>query len=334
MVSEPNILDEPPAEVRDELENLKMQLDLELPPKSLDSNLLIATWNIRSLSNLTRKWNADDNDSPKRDLRALRSIAEIIQRFDVVAVQEVRSHVHAFKELLRALGSHWSFVLTDVTRGKQGNYERMAFLFDTRKLMMSGLACELVVPPERLASIDPGSLKSQFARTPYAVGFKTISSPVREPISFVLVTLHVFYGEGPEDRIAELKEIAEWIADWAKSEHAWDSNLIALGDFNIDRRGDPLYEAFTSTGLDVPEVLNKVPRTIFTDPDESDTEHFYDQIAWFTGEGSTPPLSIRFHSGGGFDFTKSLYKKEDLTKNQISWKISDHFPLWIEFDTT
>jgi hypothetical protein len=29
----------------------------------------------------------------------------------------------------------------------------------------------------------------------------------------------------------------------------WDQNLIALGDFNIDRQDDPLYQAFTSTGL-------------------------------------------------------------------------------------
>jgi hypothetical protein len=29
-------------------------------------------------------------------------------------------------------------------------------------------------------------------------------------------------------------------------------NLLALGDFNIDRIGDPLFEAFTSTGLTPP----------------------------------------------------------------------------------
>jgi len=329
-----DILDDPPNEVKQELENLKTQLYLEIPSKSLDSNLLLATWNIRSLSKLTRKWNAEENDSPKRDLKAIRAIAEIIQCFDVIAIQEVRSHLYAFKEIVKALGSHWSFVLTDVTKGKKGNYERMAFLFDTRKLQMSGLACELVVPPERLESITSDSLIKQFARTPYAVGFKTINSPLKEIVSFVLVTLHVFYGEKPEDRIGELKEIAEWMSDWAKSEYAYDSNLIALGDFNIDRKDDPLYQAFTSTGLDVPEVLNRVPRTIFSDPGEADTDHFYDQIAWFTEEGSTPPLSIRYKDGGGFDFTKSLYKNSGLTKTQISWKISDHFPLWVEFDTS
>lgn len=65
MASELVILSEPPSDVKEELEGLKMQLDLEIPAKSLDSNLLIATWNIRSLSNLTRKWEAGENDSRK-----------------------------------------------------------------------------------------------------------------------------------------------------------------------------------------------------------------------------------------------------------------------------
>ena len=45
----------------------------------------------------------------------------------------------------------------------------------------------------------------------------------------------------------ELTAIANWLADWAGDINAYDHNLIALGDFNIDRVGDPLYDAFTST---------------------------------------------------------------------------------------
>jgi exonuclease III len=330
MVSKPSILDEPPSNIQEELENLRMQLDLEIPAKTMDSNLLVATWNIRGFSKLTQKWEAGSNDSPKRDLRALRGISEILSRFDVVAIQEVRSHLHAFRELVSSLGSHWSYVLTDVTKGKKGNYERMAFIFDTRKLRMSGLACELVVPPERFDSIGENALETQFARTPYAIGFNTLTSPIKKPVSFVLVTLHVIYGDDPANRIPELKEIADWMANWAKSEYAWDSNLIALGDFNIDRKDDELWEAFTSTGLEVPNDLDSVPRTIFSD---SDSEHFYDQIAWFKENDDIPALSIRYGSGGGFEFTKSLYKYSGLSDTQISWKISDHYPLWVEFET-
>jgi hypothetical protein len=37
----------------------------------------------------------------------------------------------------------------------------------------------------------------------------------------------------------------------------------SVGDFNIDRAGDPLYDAFTSTGLAAPPELNEAARTIF-----------------------------------------------------------------------
>ncbi|NIV96580.1 endonuclease, partial [candidate division KSB1 bacterium] len=54
------------------------------------------------------------------------------------------------------------------------------------------------------------------------------------------VTLHVIFGKEAEDRVPELKAIAEWLAEWAKDINAWGHNLIALGDFNIDRKGDEL----------------------------------------------------------------------------------------------
>ena len=125
----------------------------------------------------------------------------------------------------------------------------MAFVFDKRKVDLSGLACELVVPAEQLTSIGEDALDRQFARTPYAVSFRCGTK------TFILTTLHVLYGDRSGDRVPELKAIAQWLADWARDINAWDHNLIALGDFNIDRAGDALYKAFTSTGLVVPQYL-------------------------------------------------------------------------------
>ena len=225
--------------------------------------------------------------------------------------------------MLKVLGPNWGLSLTDVTEGAPGNSERMAFLFDTRRVQLSGLACELVVPQEQLDRIEPGALRRQFARTPYAVSFRSGKE------TFILVTLHVRYGSGPEDRIDELSAIAQWLADWAQAEQNWGHNLLALGDFNIDRAGDPLFEAFTSTGLTPPAELNDVPRTIFDDPEEG---HFYDQIAWFTGAGGVPALTLRYTGrAGGFDFVPHVMTT--LTKTDLSWRISDHYPLWAEFAT-
>lgn len=320
----PKITDIPPQKVRKELAVLKEALDAKIPSKKLDRNILIGSWNIRGFGNLTEKWTTGDNDSPKRNLHALLCISEIVSRFDVIALQEVKGNLKCLRHMMKILGPDWGLILTDVTDGDLGNGERMAYLFDRRKVNLSGLACELVVPQDK--GIGPDAFNKQFARTPYAVGFQSSNH------TFILVTLHVIFGEGSEgvkERKKELKAIAHWLADWAKDVNAWDHNLIALGDFNIDRKGDPLYDAFTSTGLHTPEELDNVPRTISAVPGKPDKNKFYDQIAWFDGKGKVPILSMNYSNAGGFDFKKFIMK--DLDNTSLSWRISDHYPLWCEF---
>lgn len=105
----------------------------------------------------------------------------------------------------------------------------------------------------------------------------------------------------PAERAEELRAIAEWLASRAEREAEWRHNLIALGDFNIDRRGDPLYEAFTSTGLTSAPAPNEVPRTIFP----TGRDNFYDQIAWFVERRRGPLLTLGLESAGSFDFVPS-----------------------------
>lgn len=308
----------PPPEVRADVARLAAALDEKVPRKRLDDNLLVATWNVRAFGGLTEKWHAAPGDSPKRDLHGLLCIAEIVSRFDVVALQEVKGNLKALRHLLKLLGSDWAFVLTDVTKGRAGNDERMAFLFDTRRVRMSGLACELVVPAE-----DEAALR-QFARTPYAVSFLSAGRDFRS--TFILVTLHVLWGADKEERTPELKGIADWVAGMARDVNAYDQNLIVLGDFNTDRRGDDNYQAFVSSGLRVPAELHEVPRTIFGDS----TKHHYDQIAWFAGDGGVPALSLAYAGNGGcVDFVGAVF--QDSSKTELSWKLSDHLPLWVEF---
>ena len=320
------ITDQPPANIRAELNALRASLSDAIPSKQQGQNLLIATWNIRDFCSLTRKWTASSSDSPKRDLRGLRAICEIVSRFDVVAIQEVGGDLRALRDMMRFLGESWSFLMTDITLGSVGGGERMAFVFDTERVQPSGLACELVVPPEWLEEIGENALGDQFARTPYAVSFRAGTT------TFILVALHVYYGDDSEDRIPELQAIARWMAAWARRTNRWHHNLLTLGDFNIDRRGDALWEAFTSTGLTVPQDLNSVLRSIFADPDHPMLEKFYDQIAWFqTGSGSRR-LSMDYNQGGGFDFLPHVYGGTNLSKRSISYRISDHYPLWVEFN--
>ncbi len=212
------------------------------------------------------------------------------------------------------LGSNWSFILTDVTKGSAGNDERMAFVFDSRRVRPSGLAAELVLPPEwHGQAIDTLAGTRQFARTPYAVSFASTGRGYSA--TFILVTLHVLFGSEPTERVHELGAIAEWLAAEARNVNAYDHNLIALGDFNIDRKGDPNYEAFVSTGLRVPAELDGLPRTIFSG---DGTDRHYDQVAWFTGESGAPALSLRYSGrGDSFDFVSKAMGSLGLDRQSL-----------------
>lgn len=187
-------------------------------------------------------------------------------------------------------GTGW--IASDVTEGGPGNGERLAFIYDADRVQPSGLVGEIVLPAGATSSVE------QFARTPYAAGF------VRAGTDFILTTVHVLWGKAPADRIAELTAFATWMRRWADRPQDWNRNLLVLGDFNLDRIDDPLFDAFASTGLWPPTELNHVPRTIF---DDDKSQHFYDQIAWFSDaiDPKMPSMldGMRYtRRGGGFDF--------------------------------
>lgn len=313
-----SILDVPSITIQNELAALNADLDLTIPTKTND-NLLIATWNLRKFGNLTEEWVDKPNMSPKRNLHALSCIIEILKRFDIIAVQEVTGNLKCLRDTMRLLGDNWSFLMTDETKGSKGNKERLAFIFNNTKAKLSGLACEIVIPDEELAkgTIKADALTRQFARTPYAVSFKVKNK------TFVLLTLHVLFGDHPEDRRPEIIEIAEWIKDWALKLGKWGHSLIILGDFNIDRRKDENFKAFISTGLYIPQELIDASRSVFN------KMAFYDQIAWYQKK-----FNLSYVSGGNYDFTASAMSSLNITKKDLSYRISDHFPLFVEYRLT
>ena len=162
----------------------------------------------------------------------------------------------------------------------------------------------------------------QFARTPYTASF------TRAGAEFTLASVHVLWGKKPAERLPEITAFAQWMHDWAVWPEDWKSNLIVLGDFNLDRIGDPFYEAFISTGLWPPTELNAVPRTIF---DDDNTRHFYDQLARVSQPDGTSLLKVLTYGqrAGTFDFIPHVYR--GFTCSEVSSRISDHYPLWCEF---
>jgi hypothetical protein len=304
-----------PRTVVEDIVRLRRHIEKsQIPVKQLDHNLIVGTWNIRGFGRIYEKWDENPGD-PKRNLRAMAYIAEVIRRFDVVAVQEVKADTSAIRMLLdEFLGSNWGLLLSDVSGGPGGNNERLAFVFDKRRVQPSGLAGEIVLPPTA-----EGNPMQQFDRTPYMVGFQSMQE------HFALLTAHIKYGHAPTERLGELKSMAQYIASEIRDRVknlAEEKNLIVLGDFNIDERGDnPLFQAFVSTGLVVPEQLLNLKTTYDT------KAKFYDQIAWFMGGMDMPTKG----QAGVVDFGGAVY--QELSLKDMSFRVSDHYPLWVEFIT-
>lgn len=270
------------------LERLREQLDSDIPGRSLDATFRLATWNIREF------------DSPAygdRTEDALYYIAEIISRFDLVAVQEVRRDLRALEHLLRHLGKDWQYLVTDTTEGA-GNDERLAFLYDSRKVRFTGLAGELV-----LAGVedDDGNEMEveQLVRTPYTAGFQAGWA------KFQLATVHIIYGDSDPNlpaRVAEIEALARFLAQLSTDDGSVATNLVLLGDFNIFKPSDKTMQALIDAGWQVPEPIRDLPGGSNVDKNKH-----YDQIAIL-------PRAHQFEAAGTagiFDFYESVFRLED-----------------------
>lgn len=305
-----------PTHVAQDIIRLRRRLRAaDMPPRHTDHNLVVGTWNIRNFGSVFPQWH-ENPGSPKRNLHGLALVAEVIRCFDVVALQEVMRDTAGLRRLMRDfLGPHWGVLMSDTSGGPKGNNERLAYLYDTRRVTPSGLAGEIV-----LTATADGDPEEQFDRTPYLVGFRAGGE------HFTLLTVHIRYGSTPADRIPELRRFARHAArelrDRTRSGSSTEEpNLIVLGDFNIDRRqGNPLFDVFVETGLWVPEALREV-RTTYG----AQAKH-YDQIAWFREDLSMLPTG----RAGKVDFAGAVFQQ--LSLMQMSYRVSDHFPLWIEFN--
>jgi endonuclease/exonuclease/phosphatase family metal-dependent hydrolase len=356
---------------------LKDALDAAVPVSTIDGNLLLATWNLRELGEgAFRGWageklkpaapapagaaaaapaspgaatalapaEVEDEGMKGRYLESLYYLAEIADRFDLVAVQEVRDNLEDLRRLLAVLGAWWKMLVTDVTAGQQGNRERVAFLYDERKVRFGGLAGEVVLPPEK-----KGVPAFQLARTPYLVGFKA------GWFSFTICSTHLFYGEDKADdpqRLKEMDLLAGFLAAETKRPTAWSKNMILLGDFNIFTTADAQFKALTHKhGFTVPKtMIGKATNTganrpydqiAFIAPDlteqltlaKSGVFPFFDHVFTDADEAACAPAMgvgyVRNNKG-------RLRTAKEATAYYRQWRtyqMSDHNPLWIELRT-
>lgn len=334
---------------------LRAQLDASVPPKDAEDNLLLATWNIRDFGKRNRRgWG-------KRLPESWFYIAEMISRFDFVAVQEV-NELPEWKKVMTILGRKWDYIATDVTdRSIGGNGERMTFVYDRRKVNFQSIAGEIVLPPQMLISKAEMEVRgkkvvagNQFKRTPFLAMFQS------GWLKFDICTVHLYYGarSGAKlaARIEEIGTIAKYLGTRADRALGKERALIVLGDFNIVSPEHATMKALSDNGFVVPKILQESPTT--------GTAMHYDQIGFKTKpevieyvesrardprkrNAGVVPLFDSVYTDDQFDTYKEIVKtkstagKEARTRAKLfdayqdwrTYQFSDHYPMWVRLQT-
>jgi endonuclease/exonuclease/phosphatase family metal-dependent hydrolase len=317
--------------VLDRLLALRRQLSAEVGPHRGDDSLLLATWNIR------------DFDSNKfrhgpRLPESFHYIAEIVSWFDLVAVQEVNRDLAALRKVMSLLGRDWDCLVTDTTEGAGGNAERIAFVFDRRRVQFRNVVGEVVLPKSSIGIGDGEGNGLQFARTPFVVAFQA------GWFKFNLCAVHIYFGadsgEKLQRRIDEIRELALF---FSKRQDKELEDYILLGDFNIVSPEHRTMEALEAEGFVVPENLKRERTNLRGD------KH-YDQIALKVQE-----KRLEIGASGVFAFAASVFRDDDedfvayldhmpadqrgveeaaqrayYADKWRTWQMSDHLPMWVQ----
>jgi len=296
-----------------EISRLRQHKKARTIPKRQQGKLLVATWNIANLGAQIRR----DQD--------LSIIAEMVGWFDIVAVQECRENFGDLFDIHNKLPKAYRVLMSDAS----GNNERMSFLYDSRRLTVLEEIGEIAFPPSRLKSIKLSGINAQFSgfdRTPYLAAFSVGKT------SLMFVNVHLFFGDEKPESIArrslETFAVAKWADLRKRSPFSFTRELVALGDFNMPKcdPGDPIYQALTKLGLDLPEHSTQIASSI-----SSDTN--YDQIAFFPETTQNRFTGLK----GVFDYDAVIFP--DLWKNGTNLKnyktylryyLSDHRPMWVQ----
>jgi|GEM_PF-1122879 len=261
-----------------------LQLSLALPHHAHAADLSLASFNIRIYS------------TGSRTDAELEKIADRLQQFDLIAVQEVRDQAVVDRTLaiLQSRGHTFQAIVSDAVG--RGVKERYAFLWR----------------PDKVQALDQGAFFADpddaFIREPFIGSFRAGT------FDLTLVTMHTLFGDTVAGRRAEDELLAD-VYQVVQDADPQEQDVLILGDFNLppeDRGFDRLRTQLT------PLFTGEIRTTI------SDAS-LYDNI-WFE------PRFVQEYTGEfGVDrFDETAFGGDD---DAASAAVSDHRPVWAKFRT-
>lgn len=327
--------------LQDEILNLNnwfQQRQVPLPKQN--GKLLLGSWNIANLG------------EQKRTDKDLSLIGHLMSRFDLIAVQEIKGNFRNFEKIVKMMNGY-DYFMSD----SGGNNERLGFIYDTDKIELGKLFAEVAIPEKDFPVLTvnvPWTYRKEkrvevfyrlrytpFDRNPFVGSFKS------DNLDFMVANVHLYYGAPRNSkttderakyarRVLEVHTLSNWAKKRKKTESSYDNDIILLGDMNVPEmeNTDPAFKALLSSGLLPTNYFSK------TGGSNLDSKKTYDQIAVTPGE-----LKNRIINYDVFDFDNGVFpdlweisktksNPESHFNAYIRAYISDHRPLWIQFDVS
>lgn len=232
-----------------------------------------------------------------RDPQVAACLAQIIQQFDIVAVQELRgsdvSFLRDFVQQINAQGSNFDSIASPPAQ--TGRYvERTAFLFNRNTIEWDGSHAYSVQDPDDL-----------MYREPFVGWFRAVHPESDRAFTFSLANVHLD-ARKPLEEIAALGQLLGAV----RGDGRFEDDIVIAGDFNA-----------------APQYLRDLQQTVGLQLLISGTATNV-ELTRHADNLLIHPLATSEFTGraGVFDFLKAF----NLTVEQAS-AISDHLPVWAEF---
>jgi deoxyribonuclease-1-like protein len=224
-------------------------------------------------------------------------LVDVVRRFDLVAIQEVRSVsddiLPRFVQMLNATGRQYDFVIGP-RLGRSDSKEQYAFVFDTATIEVDRGAIYTIQDPA-----------DRMHREPLVAPFRVRGPRPEEAFTFTLVNVHT----DPDEAKAEVDCLAD-VFRAVRNDGRNEDDVIVLGDFNYDMtKPSKVTQLPNVMGV----IIGKMTNTLGT---KAYDNLVLDRMATveFMGRADV------------FD----MVREYNLTTAQAK-TVSDHMPVWAEF---
>ena len=256
------------------------------PPARAGETIRVASFNIQVFG---------ESKSSKPEV--MQVLAEVIRRFDVVAIQEIRIRnenlLPAFVDQVNSTGRKYDYLIGP-RLGRSSSKEQYAYIYDTQSIESDRSMLYTIDDPHDLLHREP------------LVGTFRVRGPApTEAFTFTLINIHT----DPDEVRREL-DVLDDVYRAVRDDGRGEDDIVLLGDLNADE----------SQFGQLAQVAG-IAWAISGVPTNTRGTKLYDNLLY------SQPATREFTGRSG---VLNLMREFNLTMDQAI-DVSDHMPVWAEF---